>query len=548
NSMYCAETAFKIWQNKSAKPHTTLDKIQFYHQIAALSVQIYKTFQLFNSAPDLQPFFRNNYDLLAPVYQAVMELLTQSDWSSTFQTLDITKTAGNLLGQGINLLQPGQEKPKYTSSIVQVLINLPYFLHEIASLIDKNTLLPTNELTIKQRKAEALGAVFEYLFSAQGSFTAIFDGPAAISAFKEIQKNINTQNNRLQKNSVVAHQHWMERYYPILLIRIDAIEALFDISPGLLSRAIIAEIDPVNDKLNEQIEDDFKGRLNYIPLSSDLAPNRAIALEQYKRTIRIELFKAEQQLKICSTKESKSINQKRSRFTLKIAIIDTALYALGEIKAETPQKNLLTQLRSPITNQEVYAQDLKDALENPSEPTRHVRGNLSYLQNLKLSELSLFLKNDFSLITTIYLSNQVLPYLTKPIEASYYSIKADDPNLVRQIKRLENSLTRFSTALIHFEQMNIHQSIPFQIQAFFSMRYQVFDLMDDILEIPVDLKTHYEPLIKDLIQLKKVLLSFHYNKEDLSEFQSLLKDTKKEVLKKRIQRERDKVEHNRPVN
>ena len=227
------------------------------------------------------------------------------------------------------------------------------------------------------------------------------------------------------------------------------------------------------------------------------------------------------------------LKQELRGLNCKIEVIDDAISALGPLNPDEKQTEELAELRAPVTINK------KETVINPADlqvlsetSLTHARGNLSYLQDLNLSEFSLYMKEEFAYLTKMYLSDRVLPYLEKPKGSELHTIKPDDPNLIRQIKKVENSLTKFNIAFVNFEQMNRNKSMVFQAQAFITLRQQVFQLVDTVLELPPDLKAHYGPLIDEISSFSK-LLKIDYNKEDLAEFQALLQDTKKELLRKR---------------
>ena len=211
---------------------TKLDKLIFGQQAIALSVQLYHAFALFNSAPELQTFIVDNYDLLAPVYKASMDLLNQTGWASKLQELDIPNNVGTVVGQGVNILQPDKEGSQLSSPIVKLITELPMTLNQISSAIDEDTKAPVKELKIKQRKIQTLASVFEYGFSDNIISTALFKIPDTIWILWEIGDKAGEQNTLLQKTALEAYQGWVDSCYPIILKRIDAIEVQFNIKSG----------------------------------------------------------------------------------------------------------------------------------------------------------------------------------------------------------------------------------------------------------------------------------------------------------------------------
>lgn len=594
NCLYTTEMGYQIWQRKAKKSVTKLDKLIYNHQLVATLTQVYKTFELFDSAPEMQSFIADNYDLLAPVYETIDEFINSSGITSTLKSERATKTAGSMIGQGVNLLQPKKDAKSHSSPVIQVLSELPIILNELSHKVDKEIPVNARAQKVKERKVEALSIVFEYLFTDRSTTSdALANASKAVSAYKEISNLINQQGEQFRKTTLIAYQHWMQTNYPILLSRIDDLETQYNLVPGSLSKAIIAEIDPVNDRLNDLVEEHFINELPLIPLSSNLKLTRAHSLQKKVQQITIQQAKNTQQqsdahefFQIWSKYQTLTetlittddMNRLKKLFTaiqIPLANTDLALAnalvpflnhkntdrpAINKIlKLETQISAFLEQeqrrfaLKKEIVNTAITNLDLAEEVpvvdeqlistEDSTEETtlttltpedlHHAKGNLSYLQNLKMSEISDLMKNNFTELTKKYLSPLVLPYLQKTDEEACHKIKNEDPNLIRQIKGIENSLTKLNQAFKHFEQMHKDRSMVFQMQAFINIRQEVMHTVKQLYALPPDFKEHYGPLIEDLEWFCNKIKAIDYNKEDLKEFQALLKDTKRELLKKR---------------
>ncbi|MFA6303627.1 MAG: hypothetical protein WC627_10935 [Legionella sp.] len=600
NSIYTIEMLYKVWQDKNLKQTTKLDKVIYLHQLMAAASQLYRALELFDSAPELQTFVANNYDLLAPVYKMSLEFINESGLPK-FMQMDPTKKTGDIIGQGINLLQPEKDKESYSSPIIQMLNELPTVLNEITSSINKDAAIPAKSLRIKEKKVEVLSKIFEYLFTDQGSTWSLVHSAEAITSFKEIRNQINQQLDLTQETSIDAYQKWIDTYYPIILTQIDRIEADFNLAPGLLSKPLIAEMDPVAEKINDVIEEinekkkkSNKKELKNVLTSANLVKLRIEALQvknnkilakkdefHKQQTAAKEFFDILALYKLTSLEDlsenhfdklkklfvliqvplancnldlsnelvlafkntdltglnidhllhqshfAKHFLQKQIQgLDLKLSVLDAAITDLGPIKLE--------QFTVATVPDKKPAPKISTELEIVTvNSLSHARGNLSYLQDLKMSEYSNLIKEEFSLLTENYLSERVMPYLKKEEGVALHTIADTDPNLIRQIKNIENSLTKINLAMIHFEEINKKNSMVFQAQAFIYLRQEALQAIDFIYALPPDLKEHYSPFINEITSVYKKISSIDYNKEDLNEFFALLKDAKMEVLRRR---------------
>lgn len=254
NCMYYAEAALRARHKMNFNTDSVFDNVILAHQgIAALS-HAYKSVSLLGSAsPELTKVVQNNYDLIDPVFRAVEHLVKSTGWTNQLTAVDITKSVGSHLGQGLNLVQ-SKDKASKTFGLVNMLSDLPLVMNRIAKRLDPAVITDEDKIIMTQDQIDSISEVAELFIEGTGSVLNLIKGPYALISLLDLSTKINKEGNKLQNTTVIAYQEWIDREYPQLLIMIDEVEVRNYLKPGTLSAALIVEIDAINTKLNETIE------------------------------------------------------------------------------------------------------------------------------------------------------------------------------------------------------------------------------------------------------------------------------------------------------
>ncbi len=239
----------------------------------------------------------------------------------------------------------------------------------------------------------------------------------------------------------------------------------------------------------------------------------------------------------------KYIIQRQQSCTLKINVIDHAIYYINSQALELiieksdefsmeklQQKYSVINANRPI----VEPGELKPI---PSPSMHSIRGNLAYIQELKISSVIENVAEELTEIARTNFSRHVQGYLTKPKEQLLHSIKDNDPLIVRQIKEVENGLYHLQTAFVHFEQMKKNDTLVSQARALVEIQYEAQQLKGVLERLTPELKAHYGPLAIQMLNFSKKIQSIDYNKEDFNDLIFVIQSTKKELLKRKNPRD-----------
>lgn len=606
NSMYHAEVAITTW--KGIDTTTTLGKIAAVHQgVAALS-QVYKSFEAFTTAtPEVQNLLRENHHLIQPVLDGAKDLIRREGWSKQFDALDVTQKAGSVLGLALASVQSDSEQSTQTASLVKLLSQLPAMLNNISGMLDVHTEVSVKKLKLSQERIDSISALLELVFEENASLFNLLKGPQAILSLMELNKRFQRETGRLQEASIRSYQQWLNEYYSELLIMLDDIETRYYIKPGTLSLPVIAEIDRVNDKLNEVIESKPEGDLKNIHLSFDIAEHRKRAFDSRKTALWHDVFAVEGEQKAAQiffdtlrkyshssfaaispadrdklrhdfaliqhalancnlelangvikaldqtenphisiakvlkqeTQVQHYLTQRHKANELKIRVIDEAVHHLKitnpdlaslkseEISVEALRHDyLLAQASKPVNS----AAELKPV---GASSLNNIRGNIAFLQDLRLSSVVNIMKEQCTQLTKDKFSRRVQDYLKKPVEQSLYVVHDNDPVVVNQIKRVENGLYHLHRALSHFEQIQKSDGLVSQARALIEMKHEAGQLNETLKDLTPELKQHYGPIVEKMVAFVNKVQEIEYNKEDLQDFVLVLQTTKTELLKRK---------------
>ncbi|WP_298626903.1 SdhB [uncultured Legionella sp.] len=255
NCMYYAEAACRTRHKMNFNTNSMFDNVILAHQgVAALS-QVYKSLSLFGDAsPEIGKVIKNNHDLIEPMFRAVDQLIKSTGWSYQFSATDITEQVGSYLGQGLNLVQADKEGVTKTHALVNMLSDLPFVMNKLAKRLDPAVKTDGDNIQMTEEQIDSISGVAELFIEGSGSIFNLIKGPHALISLLDLSKKLNQEGDKLQNTTVIAYQEWIDKEYPLLLAMIDEIEVRNYLKPGLLSAALVVEIDAINKKLNETIE------------------------------------------------------------------------------------------------------------------------------------------------------------------------------------------------------------------------------------------------------------------------------------------------------
>ncbi|HDS3845713.1 SdhB [Legionella pneumophila] len=308
-------------------------------------------------------------------------------------------------------------------------------------------------------------------------------------------------------------------------------QPLSNIKPNELAQLRLAfvEIQSAMANSNLELSNDFVAALNQLETSPP------------EKTKKIQVT-VSQLLKVQPAVET-YLNEHKKSSELKIAVIDKAIEHVKdksfELKSGASKEINIPQLRKTFLETES-----KKPVVGPGElkPTsvsslNTVRGNLAYIQELKISSTVGMMREQFSALTRDNFSNRVQKYLIKPQDKPLHMINDNDPLMVRQIKEVENGLYHLETALKQFEQMKKSDSLVSQTKALLEIANHALQLKMAVERFSPELKEHYGPLVRTVLSFSNKIQSINYNKEDWADLQFILNRAHKELLKRKTPRD-----------
>lgn len=160
-----------------------------------------------------------------------------------------------------------------------------------------------------------------------------------------------------------------------------------------------------------------------------------------------------------------------------------------------------------------------------------IRGNMVLIQEMELSSVIRALRQREEDLVKNRISPHIISYLRKPEGQPLHVIKEDDPTIPAQIKHVENGLYHLESALVRFEKMTKEDSLVTQIRSLIVIAAEAEELKQSVESLSPEVKKHYEPFIKQLLEVSKLLQSVEYNKADADELKSVLENAKGRLLK-----------------
>ncbi|RUR17739.1 SdhB [Legionella sp. km535] len=350
NSMYYAESAMQVVNKMNTGSVSTIDKMVLAHQGMVAVSHIYKSVELLrNATPEVSRLLKNNYDFIEPMIKGAENLVKNTGWINQFTLQGTAKSVGSYIGRGLNLFQSDGVHVSDSSSLVNLFSEVPLMLNSLSRALDPNIIRDESKVKITQYQIDSITLIAEKLFEKKGTFFNYVRGTHALISFIELFKKINNEGNKLQKKTLEAYQQWMEREYPQLISLIDELEVRNYLNSGLLSSAIVTEINAINRKLNEQIVSMDDPNLNMIPLSSDLSSKRDANLQKIKEQIWMDQFHNEEQ-KLSARTFFDILQQYKEGLLSDLKTEDLAQLRLAFAPVQEAMSHINTELSNALVN------------------------------------------------------------------------------------------------------------------------------------------------------------------------------------------------------
>jgi hypothetical protein len=230
------------------------------------------------------------------------------------------------------------------------------------------------------------------------------------------------------------------------------------------------------------------------------------------------------------------LKERQKSYRFKLDIVESALEYV-QLKSFSSEADAPAE----ITTQDLHskylaAQKQKDSVSpdelriTPTSSLNNVRGNVAFIQELKLSTIFAALNTQCTEITNDYFSKYVLVFLNKPKDQPLHEIYSSDPLMVRQIKEFNNGLVQMETGFRQFEQMKKSTNLVSQAKAILEIVNNSRLLINTVEQLTPELVQHYGPLVKNILVLCQKVQSIDYNKQDWTDLTFIIQATKAELL------------------
>lgn len=252
NCLYHAESAMRTWQKMDKKDQSTLNRIALAHQTVFVLSQIYKFIKLLNEAsPELYRLYQDNYELLEPVLSQAKALIQENNWFSRFDSMELMKTAGQTIGDGLDFLKnPTSYVSGHTRTMVHFIAQLPQMIRGLSDQIANTEEPEWYHSSISSSQIDALSNTLELLIGSKAGGGNLLSLPSAYKSFLGILAEIKNESGHLNAVSVAKYNQWLKEHYPKMLLAIDEIECRNYLKPGTLSAPISQEIETLHQRLN----------------------------------------------------------------------------------------------------------------------------------------------------------------------------------------------------------------------------------------------------------------------------------------------------------
>lgn len=200
----------------------------------------------------------------------------------------------------------------------------------------------------------------------------------------------------------------------------------------------------------------------------------------------------------------------------KLIIAENARNSLG-YSDKTPMEELIAQrinsMKSKL-NSEPEATEVKagELVAVQASSLKNLRGNIAYLQELHLSDTVHKTRDDLTTVLHGRLSTEEAAYFTAPP----YTMDKTEPELVQQIKHLENCLFRLEESLSHFEKLEWSQGTLANFQTLQAIAVAAKELYTSVTLLSPQAKKSIAPVVQTLTAYGSALSTVTQHNGDLS--------------------------------
>lgn len=215
----------------------------------------------------------------------------------------------------------------------------------------------------------------------------------------------------------------------------------------------------------------------------------------------------------------------------KMAVVENARDALnGSDAIPIPQRveRQITTIKSALsTATELPVVKPGDLVAVKASSLKNLRGNIAYLQELELSKTVHKTRDAFAVVLKRRLSPTNAIYFSA---APPYEIEPKEPELVQQVKHIENNLLSLEQALQNFEQLGWNQGYRENYKTLRRIDASARELYKNIHLLSPEAKNYVTPVLQQLNAYGSVLSTITQKNGDLSSLAQLQKmDTTTEV-------------------
>ena len=215
----------------------------------------------------------------------------------------------------------------------------------------------------------------------------------------------------------------------------------------------------------------------------------------------------------------------------KMAVVENARDALnGPDATPIPERveRQITTIKSALsTTTQLSVVKPGDLVAVKASSLKNLRGNIAYLQELELSKTVHKTRDAFAVVLKRRLSPTNAIYFSA---APPYEIEPKEPELVQQVKHIENNLLSLEQALQNFEQLGWNQGYRENYKTLRRIDASARELYKNIHLLSPEAKNYVTPVLQQLNAYGSVLSTITQKNGDLSSVAQLQKmDTTTEV-------------------
>ena len=217
----------------------------------------------------------------------------------------------------------------------------------------------------------------------------------------------------------------------------------------------------------------------------------------------------------------KSLDAQIQAEKLKIAVAENARDSLGTPNSTPIDQRVSIRIssmkRSLESSSNVAEVKAGDLVAVRASSLKNLRGNIAYLQELGLSGTIHKTREAFSTVLLNRLSKEDAAYFEKPP----YTIEETDPEMVKQIKHVENSLFRLEKALEDFEKLEWSQGYVHNFNTLRTLTASAKELYSSVQSLSPEAKRYIAPVLQQVNAYGSALSLLTQQNQDLSSLEKL---------------------------